>query len=60
MKVKIINMNYDYGRDGNLRILPEWAQVLRPWRVIGGGMITSFPTHAEAIAYADRLVREPK
>jgi hypothetical protein len=30
------------------------------WRVEFSGGHHDFPTHAEAIAYADQLVREPK
>jgi len=30
------------------------------WRVEFSGGHHDFPTHAEAITYADRLVREPK
>lgn len=55
MKAKIINENYVCGSDERLTPVPSWAWIDDPWRAIGGGKVKRFPTHAEAIRYADEL-----
>ena len=55
----IINGNYFYGaEDGRLTRFSQPED--KPWKVCGSGRIEGFLTHAEAIQYADQLVREPK
>jgi hypothetical protein len=55
-KARIININYV---ECSRRL--TWANIQqeKPWIVLGPET-ASFATHAEAITYADRLVREPK
>ena len=55
-KARIININYV---ECSRRLI--WANIQheKPWIVLGPET-ASFATHAEAITYADRLVREPK
>jgi hypothetical protein len=55
----IINGNYFYGaEDGRLTRFSQPEE--KPWKVCGSGRIEGFPTHAEAIQYADKLARESK
>jgi len=61
-KAQIVNLNYDFAcraDDGGYRLRRANMQHVKPWIVIGGD-IDGFPTHAEAIRYADKLARAAK
>lgn len=55
MKAKIINQNYVY-RAGREQLQPAIFADEKPWSVFGVAEFKAFPTHAEAIHYADSLV----
>lgn len=58
MKIKIVNENYDLGKDERLMPLPAWARVSEPWRVERANKIKHFRTHAAAIRWADKQARK--
>lgn len=51
-------MNYVYAAQAGCRLAKWKWQTDKPWTVYGLGQISKFPTHAEAIAYADKLTKE--
>lgn len=58
MKAKIINVDYCYDAASiGLRMI-QFRSSKRPWQVNARGRTKQFHTHAKAVAWATRKVRE--